>query len=314
MKVFRGFDEFDAFRGGFVSIGNFDGVHRGHESMIAALLHGARDRRVPAVAFTFDPHPISILRPEQAPPPLTTTERKLELLARSGVDAAIVYPTDRALLNLTPREFFDRIIVGTLAAAGLVEGPNFFFGRDRRGTIDTLREFCTSAALELQIVPPIKIGDRLVSSTEIRCLIASGQMRESAALLGSPYRIRGGVARGAERGRTIGFPTANLEQIATLLPRDGVYAGRALVNGTWHAAGINVGPNPTFREQHRKVEVHLLDFQGDLYGRPLDVEFLERLRDTTAFAGVEELKRQLQVDMSRARAVANNHLLPNPAT
>jgi riboflavin kinase / FMN adenylyltransferase len=305
MKVLRGFDDPAPVRGGFVSIGNFDGVHRGHQSMIAALVRNARQHQAPAVVLTFDPHPIAVLRPEQAPPPLSSTDQKLERLAECGVDATIVYPTDRALLDLTPREFFDRIIEGTLGAAGLVEGPNFNFGRGRAGTVETLRDYCSAARLELEIVPPLKIGERFVSSTEIRRLIGSGQMRESAALLGSPYRLRGTVVRGAERGRTIGFPTANLAGIATLIPPDGVYAGRALAEGAWYAAGINLGPNPTFQEQQRKVEIHLIDFQGDLYGREMEVEFLERLRDTTRFSGVEELKVQLQRDIARTRELVN---------
>lgn len=305
MKTLRGFDDPPAFCGGFVAIGNFDGVHRGHQSMIARLVANARAAGVPAVVFTFEPHPITILRAGHVPPSLTTLERKLQLLEQAGADCVIAYPTDRALLNLTPREFFDRIILGELAARGLVEGPNFFFGHDRAGNIDTLNEFCSAAGLVLEVVSPVRIGDHLVSSSEIRGLITAGRVAEAGNLLGSPYLIRGMVAHGAERGRTIGFPTANLEGIATVLPIDGVYAGRARqgAGGKWFAAGINVGPNPTFGEQQRKVEVHLVDFAEDLYGQNLEVEFLARLRDTTKFSGIDELKAQLQKDIAAARAL-----------
>ncbi len=305
MEVFRGLDDAVGCRNGFVSIGNFDGVHRGHQSMIAELIRNAREHGVPAVVFTFDPHPIALLRPGQSPPPLSTTERKIELLSQCGVDGVIVYPTDQELLQLTAREFFDRIILGRLGARGLVEGPNFFFGRNRAGTIETLREFCAAAGIELETVPPVVVGDHLVSSSEIRRLIAEGQVREAGFLLGATYRVSGTVVRGAERGRTIGFPTANLEGIRTVLPRDGVYAGRALVRGTWFAAGINIGPNPTFADQERKVEVHLADFSGDLYGCRLAVELIERLRDTVRFDGIERLKSQLAIDIDRARALAD---------
>ena len=309
MQVFRGLDDAALCQNGFVSIGNFDGVHRGHQSMIAALIRNAREHGAAAVVFTFDPHPIALLRPGQSPPPLSTTERKIELLSQCGVDGLIVYPTDQELLQLTPREFFDRIVLGRLEARGLVEGPNFFFGHDRAGNIDTLREFCGAAGIELAIVPPVVVGGHLVSSSEIRRLIADGRVREAGALLGATYRISGTVVRGAERGRTIGFPTANLEGIRTVLPRDGVYAGRALVGSSglgssWFAAGINIGPNPTFADQERKVEAHLVDFTGDLYGCRIAVELTERLRDTVRFDGIDSLKTQLAIDIERARALA----------
>src|SRR5438874_1906546 len=239
MKILRGLDEAALWRRGFVSIGNFDGVHRGHQSMIAALARNAAEHAAAAIIFTFDPHPIALLRPGQSPPPLSTTERKIELLSQDGVDAVLVYPTDQALLNLSPREFFDRIVLDRLDVRGLVEGPNFFFGHNRAGSIETLRGFCTAAGRELQIVPPVTVGDHLVSSSEIRRLIAQGQVREAAGLLGYTYRVSGTVVRGAERGHKIGFPTANLEGIRTVLPRDGVYAGRARAGSDWFAAGIN---------------------------------------------------------------------------
>jgi riboflavin kinase/FMN adenylyltransferase len=308
MDVFRGLDDAARCQNGFVSIGNFDGVHRGHQGMIAELIRNARQHAAPAVVFTFDPHPIALLRPGQSPPPLSTTERKLELLSRCGVDAVIVYPTDQELLQLTPREFFDRIVVGRLQARGLVEGPNFFFGHNRAGDIGTLRDFCGDAGIELAIVPPVVVGDHLVSSSEIRRLISDGRVREAGTLLGATYRVAGTVVRGAERGRTIGFPTANLEGIRTVLPRDGVYAGRARVGSeaeaNWFAAGINIGVSPTFADQERKVEVHLVDFTGDLYGSRLAVELVDRLRDTAKFDGIDSLKNQLAIDIDRARALA----------
>lgn len=304
MKTLNGLTEAACLRGGFVSIGNFDGVHCGHRSMIAALIGRAREFGGPAVVFTFEPHPIALLRPEQTPPPLTTIERKLELLAECGVDYTLVYPTDQALLDLTPRAFFDQIVLTRLGARGLVEGPNFCFGHDRLGTIDTLSEFCAAAGLSLDVVPPLKAGDLLVSSTEIRRLILAGDVRGAARLLGTFFRVRGRVVHGAERGRTLGFPTANLEQVRTVLPRDGVYAGRVQIDGVWHAAAINLGPNPTFAEQARKFEVHVIDYSGDLYNTWLDVELLDRLRDTIPFPGLAALQEQLRRDVAGARQVS----------
>ena len=304
MQVIHGLDDLAGCRHGYVSIGNFDGVHRGHQSMIAALTRQAKQEGAPSVIFTFDPHPIALLRPGQSPPPLSTTERKIELISQHGVDGLVVYPTDQALLNLSPREFFDRIIVGKLQARGLVEGPNFFFGHNRAGNIDTLHDFCRAAATKLEVIPPVTVGNHFVSSTEIRRFIAAGRVREAAGLLGYAYRIVGTVVRGAERGRTIGFPTANLEGVRTVLPRDGVYAGQAQVGQNWHVAAINLGPSPTFADQERKLEVHLIDFAGDLYGGRVAVTFLDRLRDTIRFDSVEALKAQLATDIGRARALA----------
>lgn len=303
MQVFQSVEAAGAYRGAVVTVGNFDGVHRGHQAMIAALLEQARALKVPALAFTFDPHPIALLRPEYLPAALTTTDRKLELLATLGVDATIVYPTDTAFLDLTPRQFFDDILLGRLQVSGMVEGPNFLFGHNRAGNVETLREYCSEKRLPLQVAAAVKVGERIVSSSEIRSLIARGQVREATDLLGRPHRVRGLVVTGAQRGRTIGFPTANLEQTPMAMPPEGVYATRAWVNGTAYPAGLNIGPNPTFAEAHRKIEVHLLDFTGDLYGQHLDVDLLERLRDTRPFAGIDALKAQLNADMERVRRI-----------
>lgn len=304
MMLLRGFDEPDCFRGGVVAIGNFDGVHRGHQSMIARLVARAKDAGVAAVVLTFEPHPIQLLRPDRAPPRLVTLEGKAELLARFGVGCVIAYPTDWDLLRLSPQEFFDRVVLDQLDARGLVEGPNFHFGRNRAGNVQTLHALCAAAGRELEVVPPVEIDGRLVSSSSVRSLIADGQIADANRLLGHNYRVQGIVGMGAQRGRRLGFPTANLSGIETLIPRDGVYAGRCRTQGTSHAAAIHVGPNATFGESQRHVEVHLIDFEGDLYGQRLDVEFVERLRETRKFGGPDELQQQLRRDVQAARDVA----------
>jgi riboflavin kinase/FMN adenylyltransferase len=308
MELQRGFDNPAAFRGGYVSIGNFDGVHRGHQSIVSMLVAKAQQAGVPAVVLTFDPHPIHLLRPQHAPPSLSTINRKAELLQGCGVDCVIAYPTDEALLDLTPEQFFERIIRSEMNVLGLVEGPNFFFGRDRAGDIETLHSLCDAAGLSLDVVPALQFGDRMVSSSAIRSDIAAGRVSHAVDLLGHPYRLQGNVVKGAERGSDLGFPTANLEQIETLLPADGVYAGMAHVSGRTFAAAINIGHNPTFDEAMRKVEVHLIDFTGDLYGERLDVDLFERVRDIVQFDSVEALKQQLSSDMEQVRAVAKRQL------
>lgn len=307
MVLLRGFDRPDAYRGGFVSIGNFDGVHLGHQSMIAALVNHARAVGVPAVVLTFDPHPIELLRPHDVPPRLCTLDRKAELLEECGVDCVIAYPTDRALLALTPEQFFDRIIRREIGATGLVEGPNFCFGRDRSGDVATLQSLCDQAGVTLEVVSPVSVGQQLVSSSAIRKLIVAGEIERASELLGRAYRVRGRVVQGAVRGETIGFPTANLEDVHTLLPCDGVYAALAGHHGRFDPAAVHLGGNPTFDDNRRKLEVHLLNFEGDLYDCRLDVDFLKRLRDTMSFPDAAALRSQIERDVELVRSVTGQH-------
>lgn len=294
----------DDLRGGAVAIGNFDGVHLGHARIVERLIAQARRVGGPAVVFTFDPHPVRLLRPSEAPPPLTWTDRKAQLLVELGVDSIIAYPTDEKLLNLSDREFFDEIVRGKLAARAMIEGPNFFFGHGRTGTIDVLRAFTADAGMTLEVVDPVVVGGEIVSSSRVRKLLAAGQVDEARALLTQPYRIRGMVTHGVGRGHRIGFPTANVSAIDTLMPGVGVYAGMATTQNERWPAAINVGANPTFGEQTPKVEVHLIGFSQSLYGQPLEVDFLTRLRDVRPFAGIEELKAQLTRDVEAARKCA----------
>ena len=292
-------------RRGAVSIGNFDGVHLGHVHIVQRLRQMAQRLSGPAVVFTFDPPPARILRPQQAPALLTWIERKAELLAQLGVDVMIACPTDKAFLNLDSRAFFDQILGKTLAARGMIEGPDFFFGRGRSGTIDVLRQFCDQAGIALEVASPVMQDDQPISSSRIRALVAAGLIDEASSMLTAPYRIRGTVIHGAGRGRTLGFPTANLGQPDTLLPGDGIYAGRAAADGAVWPAAISVGPNPTFGEGARKVEVFLVDYSGNLYDRELEVDFLTRLRDTKKFTSVEQLIAQMNADVAATRQAAN---------
>ncbi|WP_425396800.1 bifunctional riboflavin kinase/FAD synthetase [Aeoliella sp.] len=295
-------------RGGAVSIGNFDGVHRGHACLIERLRQRAAEVNGPAVVFTFDPHPARLLRPEACPLPLTWTERKAELLAELGIDWVVAYPTDMGLLSLSPREFFDRVIVEVLDARAIVEGPNFFFGKNRAGNVDTLAEFAASEGMTLDIVEPIETDGSMISSSRVRDLVSLGRVGEARKWLTSPYRIRGLVTHGAGRGTDLGFPTANLEGVDTLLPAHGVYAGAAwLGNRAWPAA-LNLGPNPTFGDLATKVEVHLIGTDETLYGQILEVDLLERLRDTRAFDSADALTKQLKADVAVAGQRASDYL------
>jgi riboflavin kinase / FMN adenylyltransferase len=294
-------------RGAYLAVGNFDGVHRGHSHLLGRLRARADAAGTIAVALTFDPHPVAVLRPEQAPVPLVWTGRKVELLKQAGVHEVGVFRTGPWLLGLSAREFFDRVIVGQFAARGMVEGPNFAFGRDRGGDAALLASWCAEAGLDFEVAAPTEVDGQLVSSSRIRRLLAEGRADEAARLLGRPHRIRGLVVHGAARGAGLGFPTANLDEVDTLIPADGVYAARAWPEG--HpgpvAAACHVGPNATFGEQVRKVEAHLIDFDGDLYGRVVMLDLLRRLRGTRPFDSLDDLLAQIRDDVEQARAMGS---------
>jgi riboflavin kinase/FMN adenylyltransferase len=305
-----------SFRQGALTIGNFDGVHRGHRALLAELRRQANTIGGPVVVLTFDPHPLQLLRPERFQPLLTTVEDRADLLQSAGADHVAIMETSRELLQLPPEEFFARVIQDSFQARAVVEGGNFGFGRNREGTVETLKALCNKATVSLTVVQAVEQNGQRISSSRVRDALVRGDVRAAAGLLDRPYRLRGTVGVGRKRGQTLGFPTANLEGIVTLVPGDGVYAVRVFaplspggrgaggegagLQGVWPGAA-NIGPNPTFGEQARKVEVHLIGFQGDLYGQPLAVDFIDRLRDTRPFAGPAELVEQLRRDVEEAR-------------
>jgi riboflavin kinase/FMN adenylyltransferase len=295
----------DALRGGAVAIGNFDGVHLGHARLVERLRKMAERVQGPAIVFTFDPPPTRILRPEAAPEPLIWIERKAEVLAELGVDAMLVYPTDRALLDLDARTFFEHIVCERLGAKAMVEGPNFFFGHNRSGTVEVLRQYCAEAHMPFEVAEPVQMQGEIVSSSRIRNLILAGQVEQANAMLGRPYRIHGVVVRGAQRGATLGYPTANVGQTDTLLPVEGIYAARAFAAGQWYPAAVNLGPNPTFGEGSLKIEAYLVGFQGSIYDQPIAVDFLAHLRDIKRFDSVDALLAQMAKDVARTVEIAN---------
>ncbi len=305
MQLYRQLDDFPAhLQGGALTIGNFDGVHLGHARIVERLRQHAAEVGGPSIVFTFDPHPVRLLRPEQAPPPLTWTDRKASLFQELGVDAMVVYPTDEMLLGLSPQDFFQRIVLDRLAARAMVEGPNFYFGHRRAGNIEVLGELCKAAGIRLEVVEPLVVDGEYVSSSRVRKLVRGGDVLQAKTLLTHPYRIRGMVTHGAARGAKIGFPTANVDAVDTLLPAAGVYAGRAHDGRAVWPSAINIGASPTFAEHTEKVEAHLIGFHGSLYGKPLEVDFLARLRDIRPFASAAELIDQIAQDVERAQEIA----------
>ena len=292
-------------RGAFVAVGNFDGVHQGHAHLLDRLKARAEAAGTSCLALTFDPPPATFLRPATAPAPLTWLDRRVDLLRGVGVNEVGVFQTGPWLLGLTAREFFDQIIVRQLGAKGMVEGPTFGFGRDRGGDARLLGSWCAAAGLGFEIVAPTRDDGTIVSSSRIRQALGAGEVESAGRMLGRPHRIRGIITHGAGRGAGIGVPTANLDEIDTLIPDDGVYAVQAYLDGSTSPlpAACNIGPNPTFGEQTRKVEAHLIDFRGDIYGRSIELDLLARIRPTRKFAGLDDLLAQIARDVATAREV-----------
>jgi riboflavin kinase/FMN adenylyltransferase len=308
--LFRRLDDLpERCLGGAVSIGNFDGVHLGHKRILSCLVERATQIRqatqvaCPAIVMTFDPHPARLLRPSQAPWPLTWTERKAQLLCTAGVDAVVAYPTDAALLTMTAQEFFEQIVVRKLKAKAMVEGPDFFFGHDRQGDIALLRQLCQSSGIALEVVQTAEFEGTVVSSSRIRALISAGQVERAGELMGRPYRIRGIVEHGEGRGNGLGYPTANVGKIELLVPGEGIYAGTVWIDGTPYATAMSVGGNPTFGENVFKVEAFVLDYDGNLYERPIEIDFLARLRDIMKFDSADQLVAQMALDVEQTRQI-----------
>jgi riboflavin kinase / FMN adenylyltransferase len=295
----------ETLRGGAVAIGNFDGVHLGHARLVERLRAMAGRVGGPAVVFTFDPPPTRVLRPQAAPEPLLWIDRKIEILKGLGADAVVVYPTSKEFLKLEAREFFDRIVRERLDARAMVEGPNFFFGHNRSGNVEVLRGFCAEAHLPFEVAEPVEVAGQIVSSSRIRLLVLAGLLNEARRMLGRPHRIRGVVVRGSGRGLQLGYPTANIGQIDTLLPGEGIYAARARVENLWYPAAVSLGPNSTFDEKGVKVEAHLIGFQGTIYDRPIEVDFLARLREIRRFASVDALVAQIACDVTQTLEIVS---------
>jgi riboflavin kinase / FMN adenylyltransferase len=316
---------------GAIAVGNFDGVHLGHRGLFDAALAAARELSGPAAALTFEPHPARVLAPDYAPPRIATLSRKRELCAALGLQVLVEEPFDRRFAAVEPGAFVD--LIAKTGVVRVIVGPDFTYGRDRKGTVDSLRAELAERRIKLHVVPPITVHGLVVSSTKVREFALEGRVEAAAALLGRPFDLDGQVVRGEGRGRKLGFPTANIDTGAELLPSVGVYAVRARVReepgedarpadsraegwefhpprfGPPIAGAANLGLNPTFRSDAHAgggrdrlvLEVHLLDTDRDLYGKTLRVEFHHRLRDERRFPSVDALREEIGKDITAAR-------------
>jgi len=309
MQVLRDNQPSDNSKRSVVTIGAYDGVHRGHQAVIGQVRKEAQQLGCQSVVVTFDKHPASVVRPESAPKLLTDLDQKLELLQQTGIDATLIVEFNRERSTEDPALFVKRVLVDTLRAQVVVVGEDFHFGFNRGGNVAMLRELGKQFDFQVEPVKLIARPDGVeepVSSTSIRRALAGGQVEIATNLLGRAYEVRGVVVNGDKRGRSIGFPTANVEvPNAMCLPADGVYAGKFKCDdGSMHTCAINLGRRPTFFEHadHSLLEAHLLDFAGDLYGQKVSVTFEHFLRSERKFDGLEAIKTQLQLDVAAARA------------
>jgi riboflavin kinase/FMN adenylyltransferase len=316
LRIFQGLTGLrELTQGSVLSIGNFDGVHLGHLRIIE-LAHEIRAQREAAgdgarvALVTFEPHPLTVLRPQAVPPRLTPPEMKRSLLSSAGVDDLVELPPTRDVLNLTAEEFF-AILRDDVRPSHLIEGESFMFGRGRGGSIDKLREWTHGTGIELHVIDGVRAAllDMQVvdvNSSVIRWLLTNGRVRDAAICLGRPYTVEGTVVEGFKRGRTIGVPTANLQCDDQLVPGDGVYVGRCLLDGIAYGVALSIGTLPTFGEANRRqVEAHLVNFNGEMYGRRICIDLIDWVRDQRKFNGVESLKAQLARDIQLATQFAD---------
>jgi len=307
VKVIHGLEGVDPpLAGSVLAVGNFDGVHRAHQQLLAQAGLFAANTGGPVVVLTFEPHPLTIVTPAKAPARLSTPDEKMHWLAQAGAQIIVVARSEPALLGMEPERFIKDVLIDRFHPTHIVEGPSFGFGRGRRGTPELLRKVASAFGCEVHIVGSVTVqvdgGEALmVSSSLIRSLLVDGRVRHAALCLGRPYALIGPVVHGDGRGRRIGIPTANVEVHDQLVPGEGVYAGRAVVGAHAYPSAISIGRAPTFGSGKQQIEAHLLDFDADLYGQTIRIEFDRWLRGQRKFESAEALVNQVRRDIDAAR-------------
>ncbi len=295
-----------------VTIGVFDGVHRGHQAIIRECVAEASRRDCPSIALTFERNPRELIRGE-SPCVITSPLRKIEILESLGLDFTISVKFSRNFASMSPAEFCERVLAGHLGAGRICVGADFRFGRGGSGDVETLASQGEKLGFGVDVVPLVNVELGRLSSTLIRGLIIEGRVNDVAKGLGRPYTVTGRVVAGHSRGKRLGFPTANLLlERDFCVPPDGVYAGKAILGAEKYLCAINIGRNPTFKDTETALEVFLIDFNGDIYGEALEIEFHHRLREEIAFAGEEQLIRQMQKDVKKARTLLSQSVLSAP--
>lgn len=303
IKVYRGVDTVERLNSPVVALGNFDGVHLGHQVILKTAMDRAGEIGGSSVVFTFDPHPIKVLAPEKYLPLITPIEKKIRLMEELGISAVICAEFNLEFANIQPRQFVKDILIDKIGAKEIVVGFNYSFGKGREGGIDSLRKMGEDLGFILHVVVPFKVGGIVVSSSKVRGAIWSGNARLAAALLGRPYSVEGVVVPGRNRGKKLGYPTANIETRGELYPKSGVYATILTLKGKRFKSVANVGKQPTFSDGIFTVEAHIFDFDEDIYGEQVELLFIERIREEMPFPDPEALVEQIRRDSIKARDI-----------
>ncbi|HEV2864626.1 MAG TPA: bifunctional riboflavin kinase/FAD synthetase [Pyrinomonadaceae bacterium] len=302
MRLFHGYENAEIARPTVLTLGVFDGLHLGHQLIVTTVVERARASGAVPTVITFDPHPRAVLHPESAPPLLQTLDQKVEALGVLGVEQTIVIRFTPEFAHVRAEDFLTDVAHERLHAKEVYLGKGFAFGRGREGNIELLRAVSQRLGFRAEEVPEVRLRGQRISSSRIRQLLLAGRVNLARRMLGRPYGVEGRVVRGAERGRTLGFPTANLQPQNRVIPSRGVYVTATLIEGAWRRSVTNVGVRPTFEgAAEPSIETFVMDWGGDLYGDVVRVRFLRRLRDERRFSSVEELKRQIDADVARAR-------------
>jgi len=292
-----------------ITIGNFDGVHIGHQALFHEVIEKADILESTALAMTFEPHPIRVLKNNGHPPLLTPLNQKIELIAKTGIDALLCIPFTHEFASITAKEFVLDILLGRIGIQVIVVGKDYTFGKNRQGNLNLLLSYAEAYDFEVDVVdwvPVSKYMPHRISSTRIRALLLDGNVQQAHKLLGRYYQVSGTVIPGRNRGgKLLGFPTANIQLTDELCPKSGIYAVSVDCLGKRHQGVANIGYSPTFADQEFTIEVHLLDFNTDLYGKPIIIKFIERIRDEIKFASISELSQQIARDVEAARVILN---------
>lgn len=311
MKLIESLDKLDKpFLNAVITIGNFDGVHKGHQALLKIVKNKAKEIGGTSVAMTFDPHPIIVLQKKNHPPLITMYEQKIELLSRHDLDVLIAVPFNNEFASITAKDFVEDLLVKRIGVKAIVVGNDYSFGKNREGNIDLLKQYADQLGFEVIVVDWKQISDECgerISSTKIRDIIQQGKVEDAVNLLGRFYQIRGEVVRGRNRGgKLLGFPTANIHLQDELSPKTGVYAVTVQFDGVVYNGVANIGYSPTFDDHIFTIEVHILDFEGDIYDRHIRVNFISRLRDEKKFSDIDELSGQIKRDITKARKILSD--------
>jgi riboflavin kinase/FMN adenylyltransferase len=302
MRLFHGTDNAEIARPTVLTLGVFDGLHLGHQLIMRTVVERARVINAVPTVITFDPHPRAVLHPESAPPLLQTFDQKIEAFGVLGIEQTIIVRFTREFAQLEAEDFLRDVVRDRLQAVEVYLGRGFAFGRNREGNIELLRKVSEQLGFSADEVPEVCLRGQRISSSKIRGLLAEGRVNLARRMLGRPYGVEGRVVRGAERGRTLGFPTANLRPENRVIPRGGVYVTATLIEGAWRRSITNIGTRPTFENDSApvSVETYVMNWTGDLYNDVVRVRFLHRLRNERKFASIDELKQQIARDLERA--------------